>query len=96
MIRNDWNRRWQSELAERLREIREYLDGEHGAQFLADALELRVETWRNYESGVTVPAYVILKLIEIARVSPEWLLTGEGEPYNSPASSNRVPRRLEL
>jgi hypothetical protein len=48
------------------------------AQFLADALEIRVETWLNYESGVTMPAQVVLKLIDVARVNPHWLLTGQG------------------
>jgi hypothetical protein len=28
-----------------------------------------------------VPAYVVLKLIDIARVNPHWLLTGEGDPH---------------
>jgi hypothetical protein len=82
MIRDDSNRQKQPKLAERLREIREDLCGEHGAQFLADALEVRVETWLNYESGVTVPAYVVLKLIDIARVNPHWLLTGQGDPHD--------------
>jgi hypothetical protein len=75
-------RQMRPELAARLREIREDLYGEHGAQFLADALDLRVETWRNYEFGVTVPAYVVLKLIDIARVNPHWLLTGQGDPHD--------------
>ncbi len=75
-------RQMRPELAARLREIREDLYGEHGAQFLADALDVRVETWRNYEIGVTVPAYVVLKLIDIARVNPHWLLTGQGDPHD--------------
>jgi hypothetical protein len=69
MTRYNSNRQQQPELAERIREIREDLCGEHGAQFLADALKLRVETWLNYESGVTAPAHVVLKLIDIARVT---------------------------
>ena len=81
MIRDNSNRQQQRELAERLREIREDLCGEYGAQFLADALDVRLETWLNYESGVAVPAFVVLKLIEIARVNPHWLLTGQGDPH---------------
>ncbi len=80
MIRGGSNRQKRPELAERLREIREDLCGEHGAQFLADALDVRVETWLNYETGVIAPAHVVLKLIDIARVNPHWLLTGQGEP----------------
>ncbi len=82
MTRYDSHRQNQPELAERLREIREYLCGEHGAQFLADALKVRVETWLNYESGVTTPAHVVLKLIDIGRVNPHWLLTGQGDPHD--------------
>ena len=38
-------------LAQRLREIREDLYGEYGSQFLADALEIPLQTWLNYESA---------------------------------------------
>jgi DNA-binding transcriptional regulator YiaG len=82
MSRHESNRQKQPELAERLREIREDLCGEYGAQFLADALKVRVETWLNYESGATAPAHVVLKLIDIARVNPHWLLTGQGDPHD--------------
>ena len=82
MITDNANRRKQQELAVRFREIRKDLYGESGAQLLADALQLRVETWLNYESGVIMPAHVVLKLIDIARVSPHWLLTGQGDPYD--------------
>jgi hypothetical protein len=82
MTRYDSNRQKQPELAERLREIREDLCGEQGTQFLADALEVPVESWLKYESGDTAPAHVVLKLIDIARVSPDWLLTGLGDPHD--------------
>jgi DNA-binding transcriptional regulator YiaG len=75
---NHWN---QMGFAERLREIREELYGEHGSQFLADALEIPLRTWLNYESGVVVPAQVALQLIVLARVNPYWLLTGQAEKY---------------
>jgi hypothetical protein len=81
-MRHDPNPRKQPELAIRLREIREDLYGEYGAQFLADALEIQVETWLNYESGVEMPAHVVLKLIDVARVSPHWLLTGQGDLHD--------------
>jgi hypothetical protein len=29
-----------------------------------------------------VPAHVVLKLIDIARVNPHWLLTGQGDPHD--------------
>jgi hypothetical protein len=81
-MRDDFNRQRQPELALRLREIREDLYGEYGAQFLADALKIRLETWLNYESGVTMPAHVLLKLIDIARINFQWLLTGQGDPHD--------------
>ena len=70
------------DLSERLREVREDLYGEDGSHFLADALEIPVQTWSNYESGVKVPAEIVLELQVLASVSAGWLLTGEGEKYN--------------
>jgi hypothetical protein len=81
-MRNDLHRQTQQDLAERLREVRDDMYGEHGGQFLADALGIPLETWLNYESGVVVPAYPVLQLIEVTRVSPHWLLTGQGEKYD--------------
>ena len=76
------NRQDQLGLAEQLREVRKDLYGEHGVQFLADALDILPETWLNYEAAVTMPADIVLKLIVTARVSPNWLLTGHGEKYD--------------
>jgi hypothetical protein len=80
MMWDDSNHQKQPPMAERLRMIRENLYGEHGAQFLADALNIRLETWLKYETGVTMPAHVVLKLVDMARISPHWLLTGQGDP----------------
>ena len=67
-------------LAGRVREIRRQVFGERGGPRLAEALGLPDRTWRNYEAGVTIPAPVILRFIEVCGASPHWLLTGEGEP----------------
>ena len=67
-------------LAGRVREIRRQVFGEQGGPRLAEALGLPDRTWRNYEAGVTIPAPVILRFIEVCGASPHWLLTGEGEP----------------
>ena len=72
----------QVDLAQRVREVREDMYGEYGAQFLADALDLPLRTWANYERGVVIPAVVILKLIDVTRVNPCWLLTGRGAKYD--------------
>jgi len=58
------------------------LYGEHGAQFFADALQIPLRTWVNYESGVLVPADIVLRVIAVAQVNPYWLLTGQGEKYD--------------
>jgi hypothetical protein len=81
MTKNELKRRQRIDLVTRLRNIREDMYGNDGAQFLADALEIPLQTWLNYESGVAVPAETILELIVTAAVRPEWLVTGQGAKY---------------
>jgi hypothetical protein len=64
-----------------LREVRQELFGEHGGPELARRLNLPARTWYNYETGVTVPAEVLLAFIDQTGASPVWLLTGEGSKY---------------
>jgi hypothetical protein len=70
-----------AQLGGRLGEIRCESFGEHGASVLADALGLPTRTWLNYESGVTMPAAVVLEFIEVTGADPHWLLTGDGGKY---------------
>jgi DNA-binding transcriptional regulator YiaG len=70
----------QAFLACRIREIRERLYGENGAEMLARALNVPVQTWRNYERGVTMPAHVLLEFLELTGSDPASLLTDDGEP----------------
>lgn len=70
-------------LSERLREIRTELFGERGGPDLARRLEIPVRTWYNYETGVTVPAEIILRIVELTSVEPIWLLRGEGPKFRS-------------
>ncbi len=70
------------DLCQRLRQVRMELYGENGGPMLAEALGLPYRTWINYESGVTVPALVVLRLIELTGASPHWLLTGEPPRYD--------------
>ena len=75
---------WQalkSDLAERLREVRVALYGEHGGPLLAEALGIPFRTLHNYELGCTIPAHSILRFIELTGVHPHWLLTGRGEQF---------------
>jgi hypothetical protein len=68
-------------LSRRLREIRQDIFGEHGGPELARRLGLPARTWYNYETGVTVPAEVLLEFIEQTGASSMWLLSGEGPRY---------------
>jgi hypothetical protein len=68
-------------LSRRLREIRQELFGEHGGPELARRLGLPARTWYNYETGVTVPAEVLLSFIDVTGCSPVWLLSGDGSKY---------------
>ena len=79
-------------LAERLKKVRVELFGEHGGPKLAHLLGIPARTWYNYEIGVTVPAEVILRFIDVTFVEPTWLLSGQGEKYR-PGSLEPVADR---
>src|ERR1700757_2882296 len=78
-------------LAERLSRLRAELFGDRGGPELARQLGLPVRTWYNYEAGVTVPAEVILKLIELTSVEPMWLLHGKGPKFRAQAHEGPEP-----
>jgi hypothetical protein len=69
--------------AERLKEIRVELCGQHGGAEFARLLGLPPRTWYNYEMGIAVPAEVILRFIEQTSVEPAWLLHGQGSKYRT-------------
>jgi len=77
-------------LSRRLREIRQEIFGEHGGPELARRLNLPARTWYNYETGVTVPAEVLLGFIEQTAVNPGWLLSGEGSRYEHSNDDRRL------
>src|SRR4028119_333059 len=68
-------------LAERLRSIGAELFGERGGPEMARRLGIPVRTWYNYEAGVTVPAEVVLRIIELTSLEPSWLLNGKGQKF---------------
>lgn len=72
-------------LSERLRELRTEFFGERGGPDMARTLGILVRTWYNYESGVTVPAEIILQVVELTSVEPVWLLRGEGPKFRPAA-----------
>jgi hypothetical protein len=68
-------------LSDRLRTLRTEFYGERGGPDLARTLGIPVRTWYNYENGVTVPAEIILRIVELTAVEPVWLLRGEGPKF---------------
>ncbi len=76
-------------LAERLAGLRSELFGERGGPEMARRLGIPVRTWYNYEAGVTVPAEVILKIIELTAIEPSWLLHGKGPKFRQGAPERR-------
>ena len=84
-------------LSERLRSLRTEFYGERGGPDLARTLGIPVRTWYNYENGVTVPAEIILRIVELTSVEPVWLLRGEGPKFRQAATipaANRSPDGL--
>ncbi len=73
-------------LAERLRQVRVDLHGDRGGSEMARQLGVPIRTWYNYESGVTVPAEVLLRFLELTRVEPQWLLHGKGPTFRGAES----------
>lgn len=70
-----------SSLGKRLRQIRVELYGEHGGTKVAELLGIPSRSWYNYEVGVTVPAEILLRFIELTAVNPLWLLHGQGDRF---------------
>lgn len=79
-----------SALSRRLREIRQELFGDHGGPELARRLNLPARTWYNYETGVTVPAEVLLAFIELTGASPAYLTTGMGPRFGGRSDDLRT------
>jgi phage repressor protein C with HTH and peptisase S24 domain len=77
------------QLAERLTALRSELFGERGGPEMARRLGIPVRTWYNYEGGVTVPAEVVLKIIELTSVEAGWLLHGEGPKFRHSRTDRR-------
>jgi hypothetical protein len=77
-------------LAERLSSLRLELFGDRGGPEMARRLGIPVRTWYNYEGGVTVPAEVVLKIIELTSVEPTWLLSGKGPKFRQQIRGDRA------
>lgn len=70
-------------IAARLQQVRMELYGDNGGPLLARRLGIPWRTWTHYESGVSVPAEVLLQFIELTGVEPRWLLRGKDEPFRA-------------
>ncbi len=78
-------------LATRVRQVRAERFGrdEEGIHKLSESLGLPPQTWVNYEDGVTMPAEVLLRFIDLTGIDWRWLMTGEGERYSLPAFTSK-------
>lgn len=90
------------DLARRVTVIRSERIGEDGVPRLAEALWMPARTRKHFEACASIPAEVILGLIELTGVEAHWLLTGKGERYRvrpahavRGAAAGRVPGDLE-
>ncbi len=60
---------------------------------MARRLGIPVRTWYNYEAGVTVPAEVVLRIIQLTSLEPSWLLNGNGPKFRlaAPEATSDAP-----
>jgi hypothetical protein len=86
-------------LAERIVALRSELFGQRGGAEMARRLGLPLRTWYNYEEGTVIPAEVVLSIIELTSVEPNWLMYGTGPKYRlmKPENSNEAsPLRVKV
>jgi len=74
--------------AERLGQIRKAAYGKHGRSAFARALGIPLTSYLNFENGRVPPMNIIVKMMELTRVNPRWLVHGEGAQY--------LPQDVEL
>jgi hypothetical protein len=77
-------------LARRIRRVKEEKYGVDGGPMLARDMGIPYQAWLNYEEGVTIPAHIILRFIEVTRVDPVWLLRGTGRRYRGDDQGGRA------
>lgn len=80
-------------VGERLKKAREYL-GYKKQGYFAEKLEIVQNTYSNYENGHREIPFKILEKISQNGINLNWLLTGEGEMYQTQSpqkTNNEVP-----
>ena len=77
-----------------------YLRGKESRRSFADFVGVKESTWRNYEKGNTQPPAELLgEICKKLRISPLWLLMGEGEktpPEHLPLLPNLSEEKIRL
>lgn len=68
-------------LCDRLRDLRSRVFGHRGRAAFARALAISPSTYNYYEKGRCPPAALLARAAEVTGASPDWLLTGRGEPF---------------
>lgn len=68
-------------IARRLAALRLELFGENGHADIAKCIGVPVRSWKNFENGVTAPSDVMLKVLVLFNVEPNWLLNGKGPTF---------------
>ena len=56
-------------------------------------MKIPFRTLFNYESGVVMPAVMLLRFIRITGVCPQWLMSGEGRKYAPCDRHDRITDR---
>jgi hypothetical protein len=72
-------------IGERLKLLRLELRGEQDYAVFTRSMGIPLRSWYNYELGNSIPAEVILRIIEATDVEPMWLLHGTEPRYREPA-----------
>lgn len=70
-------------IARRLAAVRSELFGKDGHSRMAKRIGVPVQSWRNFERGVAAPPDIILTVIVLFDVEPQWLLNGEGPTFRA-------------
>jgi len=76
------------DFAERLGKIREDAFGKNGRSAFARALGIPLTSYLNFENGRVPPMDIIVKMMALTRVNPQWLVHGDGAQY--------LPKDVEL
>jgi len=90
-----------ADVAERLALIRKEAYGERGRSEFARALGIPLTSYLNYENGRVPPIEVVVKMMALTRVNPQWLLHGKKPQYLTekielPATENVASLLSEL